>query len=99
MDRVREMWCMDCNEVVDATYFYDPDTGYSEWQCPVDDFHSVDDVAFCKCGNSMCHGEDMCESCKTDIKEKWWALVNSVDPGFDAYDVMNYIAEELVGDF
>ena len=92
-ERTREMWCSDCKEVVDAKYFYDPDTGYGEWQCPVDDFHTVDEVAFCKCGNSMCDGEEFCDSCKEDIKTKWFNLLASIDPNHRAEDVLDYIEE------
>ena len=87
------MWCEDCKEIVDATFYFDRSTGYREWQCPCGEEHTVVDIKYCKCGEPMGETDDLCPACKYNISEAWSKFLKEIDSNLDMYDVMNYIEE------
>lgn len=93
----QDMWCEDCKEVVRARLYKDDSVGYSEWQCPVEEWHSLSKIKHCDCGNPMGDDDKMCPSCKADVTEKWWNLMKSV--ALKTETVLAFINEEVVGEF
>lgn len=90
-----DMWCQDCKEVVRARLYRDDSVGYSEWQCPVDDFHTLSNIGYCKCGEPMEDTDTLCPGCQKGIRDGWFDMLKTLSPKLDPYDVRDFICDEL----
>lgn len=66
-----EMWCEDCQEVVEAIVFGGDIT------CPENQWHEVTEVRKCECGAPKGNGE-LCPDCSGYIRQKWDALLQDI---------------------
>lgn len=96
MVTIIKQYCLDCDEVVDARYIEDNDTGWRGCECCQCGGDDVEDVSNCRiCGADIPSSEQYCDECMAaldddEVKDAFDAFDEVLPVGIDVQDAVRY---------
>lgn len=90
-EMTEEMWCEDCNQVVEAWIDIDPNTGIKELFCPNNMTHDLELVHKCRtegCEEKIPMSAHYCPWCMGDLDQAVRRFKDALPVGMDINDAV-----------